>query len=65
VTPSCMKLRCPADDAADPGAHVAIDLRTPIRVGPTLTALTRLKCPCGKGLVIDARPETRSVGGVA
>jgi hypothetical protein len=40
-------------------------LRTPLRIGPTLIALTRLRCPCGKGLVIDARPETRSVGGAA
>ncbi len=60
-----MKLRCPADDVTDPGAHVAIDVRTPLRIGPTLIALSRLRCPCGKGLVIDARPETRSVGGVA
>jgi hypothetical protein len=59
-----MKIRCPADDVTDPGAHLAIDVRLPLCIGPTLTALTRLKCPCGKGLVIDARPETRSVGGV-
>ena len=63
--PSCMKLRCPADDAADPGAHLALDVRLPLTIGRTLTALSRLRCPCGKGLVVATRPETRSVGGVA
>ena len=57
-----MKIRCPADDAADPGAHLAIDVRLPLCMSGT-SLLLRLRCPCGKGLVIDARPETRSMGG--
>ena len=60
-----MKIRCPADAPDDPGAHLALDVRLPLTIGGTLTALSRLRCPCGKGLVVDARPETRSVGGVA
>jgi hypothetical protein len=60
-----MKIRCPADDVTDPGAHLALDVRLPLTIGRTLTALSRLRCPCGKGLVVDTRPETRGVGGVA
>ena len=60
-----MKIRCPADDLRDPGAHLALDVRLPLCIGGTLTALSRLRCPCGKGLVIDVRPETQGVGGAA
>ena len=60
-----MKIRCPADDPRDPGAHLALDVRLPLCLGGTLTALSRLRCPCGKGLVIDMRPETQGVGGAA
>jgi hypothetical protein len=60
-----MKIRCPADAPDDPGAHLALDVRLPLTIGGTLTALSRLRCPCGKGLVVDVRPETRSVGGAA
>ena len=58
-----MKIRCPADDGRDPGAHLALDVRLPLRVCPAMTALARLKCACGKALVIDARPQTPPVGG--
>jgi hypothetical protein len=57
-----MKIRCPADDGT--ADHLAFDVRMPLIVSGTLPLL-RLRCPCGKGLVVDARPETRSVGGVA
>ena len=60
-----MKIRCPADEIGDPGAHLALDVRLPLCISGTLTALSRLRCPCGKGLVIDARTETPCVGGAA
>jgi len=60
-----MKIRCPADAGLDPGAHLALDVRLPLCIGGTLTALSRLRCPCGKDLVVDVRPETRGVGGAA
>lgn len=59
-----MKIRCPADDVTDPGAHLALDVRLPLCIGGTLTALSRLRCPCGKDLVIDVRSETPCVSGV-
>jgi hypothetical protein len=59
-----MKIRCPADDVTDPGAHLALDVRLPLTIGGTLPLL-RLRCPCGKDLVVDVRPETRGVGGAA
>lgn len=61
-----MKIRCPADDGTS--AHVALDLRLPVRVkgrGGVLDVIGRLRCPCGKALVIDTRPETPCVGGAA
>lgn len=60
-----MKIRCPADSPDDAARHLAIDVRLPLCITGTLTALSRLRCPCGKDLVVDTRPETRSVGGVA
>jgi hypothetical protein len=60
-----MKIRCPADAPDDPGAHLALDVRLPLCITGTLTALSLLRCPCGKDLVVDTRPETRSVGGAA
>ena len=59
-----MKIRCPADDPRDPGCHVAVDVRMPMPIGRAMTLLGQLKCPCGKGLVIDMRPETPCVSGV-
>jgi hypothetical protein len=40
-------------------------VRLPLTIGGTLTALSRLRCPCGKDLVVDVRPETQGVGGAA
>jgi len=57
-----MKIRCPADTVGDLGAHLALDVRLPLCISGTL-AVSRLRCPCGKGLVIDVRPETPLVGG--
>jgi hypothetical protein len=57
-----MKIRCPADDGT--ADHLAFDVRMPLIVSGTLPLL-RLRCPCGKGLVVDARPETQGVGGAA
>ena len=59
-----MKIRCPADDLRDPGGHFAVDVRMPMPVGRAMTVLSRLRCPCGKDLVIDTRPETPCVSGV-
>lgn len=59
-----MKIRCPADAFDDPGAHLAVDVRLPLCMSGTLPLL-RLRCPCGRGLVVDTRPETRGVGGAA
>jgi len=59
-----LKIRCPADSPDDAAQHLAIDVRLPLCMSGT-SPLLRLRCPCGKGLVIDARPETRSVGGAA
>jgi Asp-tRNA(Asn)/Glu-tRNA(Gln) amidotransferase B subunit len=48
-----------------PKNYQTTQMDLPLCIGGTLTALSRLRFPCGKDLVIDVRPETRSVGGVA
>lgn len=51
-----MRVRCPADDPSDPGAHLALDVRLPLTIGKHFDVLARLRCPCGGRMVIETRP---------
>lgn len=50
--PGPLRLRCPADSPREADRHLAIDVRLPMPVCSALTALSRLRCPCGEALVV-------------
>jgi len=52
-----MRVRCPVDDGTV--AHLAFDVRMPAPVCNALGALAKLRCACGKALVIVTGPEVR------
>ena len=58
-----MRVRCPADDPADPGAHLALDVRLPLKIGKHFDVLARLRCPCGGRMVVELQPAQTPSGG--
>lgn len=45
-----MRVRCPADDGSP--SHLAFNVEMPVLISKAFAQLAKVKCHCGKGMVI-------------